>query len=94
MNRNGTEFNYFHQAWQGEPEKKKRPVIGYYGAIAEWFNADIVCRCAQRFPDCDIVLVGNMTAHREQLEQYKNIRLIGEVPYAKLLPGFLRLMCA
>ena len=86
MNRNGTEFNYFHQAWQGEPEKKKRPVIGYYGAIAEWFNADIVCRCAQRFPDCDIVLVGNMTAHREQLEQYKNIRLIGEVPYAKLLP--------
>ena len=86
MNRNGTEFNYFHQAYQTSQQPKKRPVIGYYGAIAEWFNASIVCRCAERFAECDIVLVGNITEHREQLQQYSNIRLIGEVPYAELLP--------
>ncbi len=86
MNRNGTDYNYFHQAWQSEPEKKERPIIGYYGAIAEWFSAGLVCRCAERFPDCDIVLVGEVTAHRARLERFPNIRLIGEVPYDNLLP--------
>jgi hypothetical protein len=52
MNRNGAEFDYFHRAYQASHEPKKRPVIGYYGAIAEWFNAEIVCRCAKRFPEC------------------------------------------
>ena len=85
MNRNGTEYEYFHQAY-GMPTEKKRPTIGYYGAIAEWFNIDIICYCAERFQECDIVLVGNVTAHKERLEKYKNIQLVGEVPYTKLLP--------
>ncbi len=33
MNRNGTEYEYFHQAY-GMPTEKKRPTIGYYGAIS------------------------------------------------------------
>ena len=31
-------------------------------------------------------MVGNVTAHKERLEKCKNIQLIGEVPYTKLLP--------
>lgn len=86
MNRNGTEYEYFHRALELNVPKKDKKIIGYYGAIAEWFNAQIVCRCAERFPECDIILVGNVTAHREKLERYSNIRLIGEVPYTELLP--------
>ena len=86
ISRNGTEYAYFHRAYQAGPVKKDRPVIGYYGAISDWFDADIVCRCAERFPECDIVLVGEVTAHKKQLEKCRNIRLIGEVPYSQLLP--------
>lgn len=85
IDRNGTEYAYFHKI-AGKCAENKRPVIGYYGAIAEWFNVDVVCRCARRFPQCDIVLVGNITAHRKQLEKYPNIQLVGEVPYSQLLP--------
>ncbi len=86
MIRNGTEYAFFHKAAGKQSEEKKRPVIGYYGAISDWFHADIVCHCAQRFPDCDVVLVGNVTAHEEQLKAQKNIQLIGEIPYVQLLP--------
>lgn len=86
VSRNGTEYAYFHQAYQENNWEKDRPIIGYYGAIAEWFNADVVCYCAKRFPQCDIVLVGAVTAHRKELEAQPNIRLIGEVPYKELLP--------
>lgn len=84
--RNGTEYEYFHKAFQPGRRTDGKKVIGYYGAIAEWFHAEIVCRCAERFPECDVVLVGNVTAHRARLEKVKNIRLIGEVPYRQLTP--------
>jgi len=85
IDRNGTEYAYFHQIAEKTVENK-RPVVGYYGAIAEWFNVDAVCRCAQRFPQCDVILVGNVTAYRKRLEKYPNIQLVGEVPYSELLP--------
>lgn len=83
--RNGTEYAYFHKAC-GMRSGHARPVIGYYGAIADWFNVDVVCRCAERFPECDIVLVGEVSANRERLAACGNIRLVGEVPYKELLP--------
>ena len=86
ISRNGTEFAYFHKIANNNRSAKPRPVIGYYGAIAEWFNVDVVCRCAERFSECDVVLVGNVSAHREKLEKYGNIHLIGEIPYTELLP--------
>ena len=86
ISRNGTEYAYFHKAYSAARSRKERSVIGYYGAIAEWFDADIVCRCAELFPESDIVLVGDVTAHKKKLEKYQNIRLVGEVPYSELLP--------
>lgn len=88
--RNGTEYAYFHQAFEKAKSTTGRKVIGYYGAIAEWFNIDVIKRCAQRFVDCDIILVGNVTANRSELERYPNIQLIGEVPYTGLLEWLKR----
>lgn len=86
ISRNGTEFEYFHKIAEKHRVANERPIIGYYGAIAEWFNVDVVSRCAERFPQCDIVLVGNVTVNRERLAAYPNVRLVGEVPYTELLP--------
>lgn len=93
MVRNAGEFEFFRTA----PSKvfadpRGRRVIGYYGAIAEWFDLDLVRRVALAHPDCLVLLVGNDTAGAgEALADLANVQLAGEVPYAELpywLHGF------
>lgn len=85
--RNGTEVNHFYQAVNLQ-SNKSRKVIGYYGAVAHWFAWEKVCSLAKSMPECDIVIVGAVTEHREKLEKYNNIKLLGEKPY-KELPKYL-----
>ncbi len=66
-----------------------RRVIGYFGAIAQWFDADLVEAVARRFPGCLVLLVGADSAQVvARLEHLPNVRAIGEVPYARL-PHYL-----
>ena len=58
--RNGTEFDHFHRVF-GQETQKKRKVIGYYGAIAEWFDFGKIEYLAKRFSNCDLVLIGDIT---------------------------------
>lgn len=70
----------------------RRPVIGYFGAIAAWFDVDLVARVAAALPDHDFLLVGDDTAGVQQrLQHVPNVRFTGEVPYAEL-PEHLRAM--
>lgn len=86
--RNGTEFEHFHTAYQEQTSKKKKPVIGYYGAIAHWFNFEKVEYLAKHMPDADIILIGSVT-EKNQLEKYPNIKFLGEKPYRDL-PQYLK----
>lgn len=88
--RNGTEVEHFYQALKIEEEKKnkKRPVIGYYGAVSHWFDWEKICYIAEKLQEIDIVIVGEITAHKDKLQQYKNIKLLGEKPYQEL-PSYL-----
>jgi GT2 family glycosyltransferase len=62
-----------------------RRVIGYYGAIADWFDADLVEKLAQRFPNDLILLVGADSAGvQDRLRSYGNVMFTGEVKYDKL----------
>ncbi|HZY20064.1 MAG TPA: glycosyltransferase [Ramlibacter sp.] len=62
-----------------------RRVIGYYGAIAEWFDLALLRAVAQAQPDCLVLLVGNDTAQAARtLADLPNVHFTGEVPYAKL----------
>lgn len=62
-----------------------RKVIGYFGAIAEWFDAELVREVARAFPDALVVLVGRDTAGvGEALQDCPNVRMQAEVPYADL----------
>lgn len=85
--RNGTEFEHFYKAY-GVSNKKERKVIGYYGAIAEWFDFDKVKYLAKEFPECDIVLIGNVTNEKVKACKLPNVKKLGEMPYAKL-PEYL-----
>ncbi len=87
--RNACDFAHFAGA---APERVGPPVVGYYGAIADWFDSDLVADLAQLRPDWRFVLVGStFTANIERLSRLPNVELVGEVPYAevpKRLSGF------
>lgn len=85
--RNGTEFAHFHAAFGATEHVRK--IIGYYGAVAEWFQADKVTYLAEKFPECDIVIIGHVTKWENSLRKYSNIKLLGEKPYDEL-PEYLK----
>jgi len=69
--------------------KLPRPVIGYYGAIAAWFDAAAVAEASRRHPEWSFALVGDASgASLESLEGRPNVHRFGEVPYEKL-PGYV-----
>jgi GT2 family glycosyltransferase len=88
--RNGTEFDFFHKLPSNELLKQlKKPIIGYYGAIAAWFDTEIVEHIAVQRPDWNIVLIGHtFGSFIEKLKKHKNIHFLGEKPYTEL-PKFL-----
>ena len=81
--RNGTEVDHFYKAFELE-NHKKRPVVGYYGAVSHWFAWEKVCYIAKNMPEVDVVIIGEVTEHRDKLEKYENIKLLGEMKYDNL----------
>ena len=82
MVRNACEYEHFVKAGGADNE---RPVIGYYGAIADWFDADLVADLAERRPDWDFLLVGStFSADLSRLSKLANVSLPGEKPYAEI----------
>lgn len=62
-----------------------RKIIGYYGAIAEWFDLALVEAVSRAFPDCLVLLVGADTCNAQAaLSVCPNVAFTGEVPYSKL----------
>ncbi|MBX3279272.1 MAG: glycosyltransferase [Acidobacteria bacterium] len=81
--RNGCDAEHFAQV--AARPASDRPVIGYYGAIAEWFDSDLVADLAQRRPDWSFLLVGStFSADLSRLGRLPNVQLPGEQPYADL----------
>ncbi|WP_288842425.1 glycosyltransferase [uncultured Deefgea sp.] len=84
--RNAGDYHHF----SSKPTKiykdsKGRKILGYYGAIAEWFDVDLVKELADSFPDALILLIGADTANvQSKLSDCNNIQFIGEVPYSEL----------
>jgi glycosyltransferase involved in cell wall biosynthesis len=79
--RNGCDYKHF-AAVGGQP-RGRRPVIGYYGAIAEWFDSDLVADLAERRPDWDFLLVGStFCGDLHRLLRCRNVSLPGEKPYS------------
>lgn len=82
MMRNACDYEHFAKA--GKP-KNKRPVIGYYGAIADWFDSDLVADLAERRPDWDFTLVGStFSADVSRMSRLPNVSLPGEKAYLEI----------
>ncbi len=82
--RNAGEIRYFREAPNELVYVSKRPVVGYLGAIAEWFDMALVVNAARRRSEWDFVLVGDVTGcDPSEAAKQPNIKLVGEVPYAQ-----------
>lgn len=84
--RNATEYNFFSRRPEDiYQDAENRKIIGYYGAIAEWFDLDLIKQVAESFPQHLILLIGNDTVHaKKHLKACPNVIMEGEVPYASL----------
>lgn len=84
--RNAAEYSHFVTRPEDVfKDDNGRRIIGYYGAIAEWFDIDLVRTIARAYPDCLILLVGNDTIEAQKaLADLANVKFTGEVPYAAL----------
>lgn len=67
----------------------KRPIVGYYGAIAEWFDVELVFDLSKRMPEYSFVLIGLVTVDVSSLKKRPNIYFLGEKPYQEL-PKYLQ----
>ncbi|MGH9364760.1 MAG: glycosyltransferase, partial [Thermoanaerobaculia bacterium] len=83
---NACDYGHFAKVREA---RNSRPVVGYYGAIADWFDSNLVAELAERRPDWDFLLVGStFTADTSRLSKLPNVSLTGEKPYAEI-PGWL-----
>lgn len=81
--RNGCEFEHFARI--GSSPRSGPPTIGYYGAIADWFDARLMARLAALRPDWRFELIGStLDGDVRALEGLGNVRLLGECPYPEL----------
>lgn len=84
--RNGADYDHFAEC----PDRVYRDaggrrVIGYYGAIANWMDLELVGEVAGRFENCSVLLIGHdQVGARKKLARYSNVQLLGEVAYGRL----------
>jgi GT2 family glycosyltransferase/glycosyltransferase involved in cell wall biosynthesis len=89
--RNGTDFEFFRACSpSGLLDNIPQPVIGYYGAIAEWFDLPLLEEVARARPQYSFVLIGhNYRSDIHRLRALPNVFLLGEKRYRQL-PSYLR----
>jgi len=88
--RNGADYPFFAKAQPNDLlAGVPRPVVGYFGAIADWIDLDLVREVARIRPQYSFVLIGQVFGRDvSPLEALPNVRLLGNKPYADI-PSYL-----
>ena len=61
-----------------------RPIAGFYGAIDNWLDVDLLSQTAARMSEWDFVLVGPVRSEVGALAALPNVRLMGPRPHKEL----------
>ncbi len=63
----------------------RRPIIGYYGALASWVDVPLLTKIADAHPDATIVLAGgHFDVDLSPIVSRSNLRLLGQRPYEEM----------
>ena len=68
---------------------QKKPIIGYYVALAKWFDYELIEEIAKKHEDWNIILIGidydKSLKKYNYFNDYKNVFYLGIVEYKKLI---------
>ena len=90
---NGVDYEHWQTHMDIVPEKikaivnDKKPIIGYFGALARWVDYNLIREIAKRKPDYNIVLIGFLDdneVRKSKVEDIKNVHYLGVVDYKEL----------
>ncbi len=88
--RNGADFSFFSQAQPNQLlSGVPGPIVGYFGAIADWIDLDLVYQVARSRPQYSFVLIGQVFGRDvSSLQALPNVHLLGNKPYPEI-PSYL-----
>lgn len=89
--RNAADYDFYQRRLEqnGLLNGVSRPVVGYFGAIADWFDVDLLADVAQSRPDYNFVLLGGVfDVDVSRLRKAPNVKLLGQQPY-ETMPRYL-----
>jgi glycosyltransferase involved in cell wall biosynthesis len=88
--RHGVDYEHFRRALDAEtvvPEEiacLPRPVIGFFGLIADWVDVELMASVAERFSTGSLVALGKALTDISALKRTPNVHLLGRKPYSAL----------
>lgn len=94
---NGVNLNDFKNLGSEKGKKiktildKKKPIIGYYGALASWFDYGKIIKLAKERPEYEIVLIGidyDKTLKKSKMLDLDNVNYLGIIEYKKLIKEY------
>ncbi len=89
--RNAADYDFYQERLKENDllNGVSRPVVGYFGAIADWFDVDLLADVAESRPNYNFVLLGGVFgANVSRLRSLPNVRLLGQQPY-ETMPQYL-----
>ncbi|WP_415299126.1 glycosyltransferase [Clostridium perfringens] len=90
---NGVQYDHWQYRSDEVPEKLKdivskgNPIIGYFGALAKWFDYELLKKVAKERPNYEIVLIGFLYDNSfkdSKIDGLENVHYLGIVDYKEL----------
>ena len=94
--RNGVDYEFFSRPQVNEEMASiAKPTVGYFGALADWFDYDLMFEVAQARPQYSFVLIGGYEVEQtrgtndvSRLSRLPNVHFLGHQAYSEL-PSYL-----
>lgn len=61
-----------------------RPVAGFYGAIDEWLDQDLLAQVISKMPDWRFLFIGSVRVDVSRLTSLENVQFLGQQPHHHL----------
>lgn len=98
LSSNGVDLKHFENLSNKKIEvmekltKNYKKIVGYYGALASWFDYDLVKKLAINNPEIAFVLIGikyDTSFDESEIEKIDNIKFLGPIDY-QILPDYAK----
>lgn len=88
--RHGVDYAHFSRALDPATQVPEeiaglpRPILGFFGLIADWVDLELLVKVARHFSAGSLVVLGKATTDLSVLKQVPNLHLLGRKPYSAL----------